>query len=81
MKNLKILSALSILGAMQVSGAYHMGSEVREVPKDDSNRKKIYETSKQGQQVFTYPDGFSCSALNKKSADKKHNRWLKSNGN
>lgn len=78
MKSLKILSALSILGAMQVSDAYHKGSEGREVPKDDSNRKKLYTPSKQGQQVFTYPDGFSCSALNKKSADKKYNRWLKS---
>lgn len=38
----------------------------------------LYRTSKQGQQVFTYPDGFSCSALNKKSADKKYNRFLKS---
>lgn len=78
MRSLKILSALSILGAMQVSDAYYKGSEGREVPKDASNRKKLYEPSKQGQQVFTYPDGFSCSALNKKSADKKYNRWLNS---
>ena len=76
MRNLRILSALSILGAMQVSDAYHKGSEGREVPKDDSNRKKLYTPSKQGQQLFTYDDGFTCEALNQKSADKKHNKWL-----
>lgn len=48
------------------------------MPKDDSNRKKIHPTSKQGQNTFNYQDGFTCQALNQKNADKKHDKWLKS---
>lgn len=50
--------------------------ETRETRKDSTN-SNTYKSSKQGQQRFTYEDGFSCEALNQKSADKKHSKWLK----
>lgn len=72
-----IISYLAAFAPTHNCNAFHR-EERQEVPKDDSNRKKLHMPSKQGQQVFTYPDGFSCSALNKKNADKKYNRWLDS---
>lgn len=35
------------------------------------NKAKIH-----GATLYEYPDGFSCYALNKKNADRKHNKFL-----
>lgn len=51
--------------------------ETRETRKVSTNGS-TYKPSKQGQQVFTYDDGFTCEALNQSSADKKHSKWLAS---
>lgn len=48
---------------------------------EEPPRKKVkgisenFPPKKQGQQKFTYSDGFECHALNKKNADKKHEKW------
>lgn len=33
----------------------------------------------QGMEEFVYGDGFSCWAINKKNADRKHAKWLREN--
>lgn len=70
------LAALMVLG---LSGAFAPQNkefyETRETRKVSPNGS-TYKSIKQGQQQFTYDDGFTCEALNQKSADKKHNKWL-----
>lgn len=46
--------------------------ETRRVTPDGSQ----FHVAKQGQKVFKFNDGFECTALNQKNADKKHNKWL-----
>jgi len=70
-----MLIALGLAGAFD--NKYKEFFEERETRKVNSNGD-LYKTSKQGQKTFTYDDGFSCEALNRKSADKKHTKWLKS---
>lgn len=72
------LAALMVLG---LSGAFAQTNkefyETRETRKVSPNGS-TYKPNKQGQQQFTYDDGFTCEALNQKSADKKHSKWLAS---
>lgn len=69
---------LGLVGALVslTNSSFQDKAEAREVPKDDTNRKKNFEPKKQGQKQFTFPDGFTCQALNQKSADKKHSKAM-----
>lgn len=81
MKKLGLLGLAHMLIATSVDKSTFMIDG--NVYKPESKQKAVkfkytgYTPKKQGQQKFTYPDGFECHALNKKNADKKHNRWKK----
>lgn len=64
--------------AMLALGLEGITRTTQSVTKSTKELGKSMEASKQGQKKFTYDDGFSCTALNQKSADKKHLRWLNS---
>ena len=72
------LAQFMIYAGLHESEAFH-----QDVPKKSTDGAKLkyrdHTPKKQGQQKFTYPDGFECHALNKKNADKKHNRWKQIN--
>lgn len=72
-KNLKFASM-----AFLALGLEDMVKTTQIVTKSMSELGRTLETSKQGQKTFTYDDGFQCQALNQKSADKKHSKWLSS---
>jgi len=74
-RGLGILAALAMAAATDSSREYHASEEREATPEPDT--KKSYEPKKQGMQEFSYPDGFTCQALNKKNADKKHAKWTR----
>ena len=73
--SLALMLGLGLIGAFD--NKHREFFEERETRKVNPNGD-LFKTSKQGQKTFTYEDGFSCEALNQKSADKKHSKWLKS---
>lgn len=76
MKRLKIITALAAFSAAYSDSEYTKESK-RKYNNDGTESKRTYGARKQGMQEFSYPDGFTCQALNKKNADKKHAKWTK----
>lgn len=56
-------------------GKQMTGKRKKLVPK--ARKYTVFEVSKQGQNNFSFEDGFTCQALNQKNADRKHAAWLK----
>lgn len=76
MRNLKALSTLAMFAAAYSDSEYTK-ERSRKYNRDDTEAKREYKPKKQGMKEFSYPDGFTCRALNKKNADKKHAKWTK----
>lgn len=78
MKYLNMLKSLSLMAAVSMiqSDAFGTpkGSNSPSKPKEDLGRN--FEKKKQGMKKFRFEEtGFTCEALNEKSAIKKHEAW------
>ena len=49
------------------------------MPKEGKVIKTIIPPIPKGCTEYEFEDGFKCYALNSKSADKKHDKWIKTN--
>lgn len=82
MKSMKILSALGLAAAITAthSDAFAAPKGTNSPSKSKEDLGKNFEKKKQGMKKFRFEEtGFSCEALNEKSAHKKHDKWRKQN--
>jgi|GEM_PF-2134846 len=71
---MKLAQLAGLVGMAIASTTYHQES-TRPVAKSKSDLAK--DRSKPKGNLYKFPDGFQCYALNSKNADRKHNNWLK----
>ncbi len=72
---MKIAQLAALLGMAVMSTDFHRES-TRSVTKSKSDLAKDRSMPKGN--LYKFPDGFQCYALNSKNAERKHNNWLKS---
>ena len=71
---MKIAQLAALLGMAIASNDFHT-ERTRSVTKSKSDLAK--DRSKPKGNLYQFPDGFQCYALNSKNADRQHNNWLK----
>lgn len=83
MKSMKTLSALSLMIAtsMSQSDAFGAPKGNNSPSKSKEDLGKNYEKKKQGMKRFRFEEtGFTCEAINKKNAERKHKAWITRRG-
>ena len=75
MKGKALITAMM---AMAMAGNNSFLSSVVAVPEDGKIIKPIIPPIPKGCTEYEFEDGFKCYALNRKNAEKKHDKYLKS---